>query len=483
MTDIPKHRRRRLAGAAAVATLAAGFLVGTTTTTAAAAPAAGTYQLTVARSGQCLDVVAGSKDNSALLQQWGCSGGAWQQFRLEPLGGGAYQLRNVNSDRCLDVPSGTDVVGTRIQQWSCKPAQTNQQWTLTPSRDGSYLVSSVANGLCLSIQGASTTSGAAVIQEGCTHNTNKQWTFTAAGDGGGSTGDATVAADGSGTYRTVQQAVDAIPANATSKQRITVAPGTYRGKVVVGKDKPFVELVGLGDDPADVVIVDGVSAGEGGSHRGSATMVVEGASFSADNLTVSNDHDESEPGDGDQALALYLNADRVLLDDLRLLGDQDTLLVNDATRAYVTDTYVEGTVDFIYGGGVAVFHRSTIHEKRTTGGPITAASTPADRKYGFLFYQSRITGATNNTTQLGRPWRQGAQVLYRESDLSATIRTAQPWTDMSGSTWQNARFLEYRNTGAGAGVNSNRPQLSDAQAAEYTPQKYLAGSDGWNPVG
>ncbi len=46
----------------------------------------------------------------------------------------------------------------------------------------------------------------------------------------------------------------------------------------------------------------------------------------------------------------------------------------------------------------------------------------------------------------------------------------------------DARFSEYLDTGPGATVNSNRPQLSAAQAANYTPQKYLAGSDGWNPV-
>ncbi|MEU4245104.1 pectin esterase, partial [Actinoplanes sp. NPDC026619] len=76
-----------------------------------------------------------------------------------------------------------------------------------------------------------------------------------------------------------------------------------------------------------------------------------------------------------------------------------------------------------------------------------------------------------------------AQVLFRESSLSATIATAQPWIDMSGNVWQNARFFEYKNTGSGATTNSNRPQMSDSTAANYTPQKYLAGSDGWNPIG
>jgi hypothetical protein len=53
---------------------------------------------------------------------------------------------------------------------------------------------------------------------------------------------------------------------------------------------------------------------------------------------------------------------------------------------------------------------------------------------------------------------------------------------MGDATWKNGRFFEYRNTGAGATVNSNRPQLTDAQAADYTPLQYLAGTDGWNPI-
>ena len=74
-------------------------------------------------------------------------------------------------------------------------------------------------------------------------------------------------------------------------------------------------------------------------------------------------------------------------------------------------------------------------------------------------------------------------MLFRESSLSATIATSQPWIDMSSNSWKNARFTEYLNTGSGATTNSNRPQMSSSTAANYTPQKYLAGSDSWNPVG
>jgi pectin methylesterase-like acyl-CoA thioesterase/pectate lyase len=291
----------------------------------------------------------------------------------------------------------------------------------------------------------------------------------------------TVAKDGTGRYPSVQAAIDAVPANNTSRVTITIAPGTYREVVRIPANKPYITLQGAGSTPSGVVIVYNNYAGAVGTSN-SATMFVNGHDFIAGNLTVSNDFDESTVSSGHQAVAMNVGADRSVFTNVRILADQDTLLVNDSARSYFANSYIEGTVDFIFGGGTAVFHASTIHEKRSTGGPITAASTPAGKAFGFLFYRSTITGVANAVTTLGRPWRPDAQVLYRESSLGSTVRTAQPWTDMSANPWQNGRFSEYRNTGSGATVNGNRPQLSDAQAANYTPQKYLAGTDGWNPL-
>lgn len=287
---------------------------------------------------------------------------------------------------------------------------------------------------------------------------------------------ATVAADGSGTYRTVQDAINAVPTNNTKRVVITIKPGTYREIVTIPANKPYITLQGLGSSASQTVIVNNHSNAGGYGTSNSATVFAYGHDLIVTNLTIANDY-----GEGSQAVAAHLNGDRQIFNNVRFLGNQDTLLVNDNTRAYVVNSYIEGTVDFIFGGGTAVFDRCQIYERRSTGGPITAASTPATKTYGFLFYKSTITGATTNTTQLGRPWRPDGQVLYRESTLSATIKTSQPWIDMSGNSWTNARFLEYKNTGAGATVNSNRPQLSDSQAANYTPQKYLTGTDGWNP--
>ncbi|GIM95777.1 pectinesterase family protein [Paractinoplanes toevensis] len=443
---------------------------------AATLPAAGgTYQLAVTKSGKCIDVAAGSKDNGALLQQWGCTdGAAWQQFKLTAVTSTQYQLVNVNSGKCIDIPAASKTSGVQVQQWGCVSSQTNQLFTLAANGTNTFQIINVNSGLCLSDQGASTASGAAIIQETCTSNSNKQWAFTSVS--GGSTTGAVVAADGTGQYKTVQAAIDAVPANNTTRRTITIKAGTYREIVTIPANKPYVTLQGLGSSASQTVIVNNHSSAGGYGTSGSATVFVNGKDFAATNLTMSNDY-----GEGSQAVAANVNADRSVFNNVRFLGAQDTLLVN-AGRSYYTNSYVEGTVDFIFGGGTAVFNTSSIYEKRSTGGPITAAKTDAGVTYGFLFYKCTITGAAGGKTQLGRPWGADAQVLYRESSLSAALATAQPWIDMSSNSWKNARFYEYKNTGSGATTNSNRPQMSDSTAANYTPQKYLAGTDGWNPL-
>ncbi|MEV0647108.1 pectinesterase family protein [Phytomonospora sp. NPDC050363] len=299
----------------------------------------------------------------------------------------------------------------------------------------------------------------------------------------------TVAADGSGDFRTVQQAIDAVPGGTATTIRIK--PGTYRGAITVPSTKSDVRMEGLGAEPSAVTIVENHSAGtlkpDGTTYgtSGSATATVNGRGFVATNLTIANDFDEAahagEPGH--QAVALNISSDRSQLLNVRLLGNQDTFYVKDAARVYVKGAHIEGDVDFIFGGGIAVFHNTRVHTTRRSGSSITAASTPAERPYGFLFFQCQISGdAPAASTTLGRPWRPDGSVVVRNSVLGAHIRAAQPWTDMSGNPWTGARFFEYRNTGAGAGSNGNRPQLTNAQALDHTVQRYLAGADGWNPA-
>ncbi|NUS14120.1 MAG: pectin esterase [Streptomyces sp.] len=453
---------------------------------AATAPVnGGVYELASGASGKCVDVTGASTANSALLIQIACDAAAADQH-WKVQGSTQFNLVNGNGGRCIDVPGGAATSGLQLQQYGCGDGtKTNQLWTFSASgaAPGKYLVKSVATGLCISDKDGSTAGTNPIVQETCSDIARMQWSFTYVS---GSTsppagGTPTVAKDGTGKYTTVQAAINAVPANNGSRVVITIKPGTYREVVTVPANKPFITLQGLGSSASATVIVYNNYAGAVGTSN-SASVFVNGHDFAAANLTISNDLDESTVTSGAQAVALSVSADRAVFTDVRVLADQDTLLLNNSARAYFANSYVEGTVDFVFGGGTAVFNACNIYEKRSTGGPITAGSTPADKTYGILFYKSTVTGAANNTTTLGRPWYPDAQVLYRESSLSATIATAQPWTDMSSNSWKNARFLEYKNTGAGATVNGNRPQLSDSQAPNYTPQKYLAGTDGWNPL-
>ncbi|GAA1595723.1 pectinesterase family protein [Actinoplanes couchii] len=457
------------------------LFVGIPAALAAVAPAAnGVYTIASGASGKCLDVGGASTANGGLLVQVACNTAAGDQQFTAVAQNGGFGLVNTTSAKCVDVPYSTTDQGTQLWQWTCG-ASANQTWTFTASTaaPGKYLIRSAANGLCVSDKDGSTAGNNPIVQETCSDIARMQWSFNQVSGGGTTT--ATVAADGTGTYRTVQAAVDAVPAGNTTRRIITIKAGTYREIVTVPANKPYITFEGLGTDYSKTTIINNRDAGHYGL-QGSGTVQVYGHDFAATNLTITNDYDENTYETGDQALALYLDSDRSRFSSVRLLGDQDTFLVDNNARTYFTGSYIEGTTDFIFGAGVAVFANSTIHEKRSTGGTMTAASTPDTKTYGFLFYKCTITGTGSNNTTLGRPWRQGAQVLFRESSLGNTVRTAQPWTDMSTNTWQNARFTEYKNTGSGATVNGNRLQLTDAQAANHTPQKYLAGTDGWNPL-
>ncbi|MFD9497981.1 pectinesterase family protein [Streptomyces sp. NPDC060035] len=312
----------------------------------------------------------------------------------------------------------------------------------------------------------------------------------------------TVAKDGTGRYTTVQAAVNAIPAGNTARVIVSIKPGTYRETVKIPATKQNVTLQGSGSGRGDTVIVYNNASGTrkpdgSGTYgtSGSATVAAEGNGFQARNLTVSNDFDEAAHQDmsARQAVALRTAADKVVLDSVVVTGDQDTLLLDTAAKAelgrvYMANSSVIGNVDFIFGRASAVIDRSVITLRKrwdgSSAGYIAAPSTAAGRK-GFLITDSTVEGDVSASTfHLGRPWHAGGDAsldpmaTFRDTALGAAIKPA-PWTDMSGFSWKDDRFAEYRNTGPGAGAaSSDRPQLSDSGAAEQETADWLAG---WTP--
>jgi len=305
----------------------------------------------------------------------------------------------------------------------------------------------------------------------------------------------TVARDGSGDHTTIQAAID----EATGGERvtITVRPGRYHEVVRVPADKPPIDLIGATGDRRDVVITfdnasrttrpDGSTFGTSGS----ATVTVQADDLVVRDLTIENAYvRDPDPGVRDQqAVALKTEADRIELRNVRLLGHQDTVYANAPNgrigREYFRGCSIEGDVDFIFGSATAVFDRCAIrvldHGGRTY---VTAASTADVVPFGFLVIRSRIdTDGPPGTVRLGRPWHPGGDaralghVVIRETWLDAAV-AAEPWTDMSGFSWRDARFFEYRNTGPGAGTGASRPQLRASDAASFTARTYLGD---WDP--
>ncbi|WP_038290527.1 pectinesterase family protein, partial [Acetivibrio straminisolvens] len=294
--------------------------------------------------------------------------------------------------------------------------------------------------------------------------------------------DIIVAKDSTGNFKTIQEAIDSIPSNNSKKTVIFIKNGTYKEVVTIRKNN--IHLIGESntgtiityDNYAGKLKPDGTTYGTSGS----ASFYLYGTDAILENLTIENSFDESINVNDKQAVAAYIRGDRQIIKNCIFIGNQDTLYAHSG-RQYYVNCKIIGDTDFIFGGATAVFDKCEIIST-PKGGYVTAASTDIEN-YGFLFLNCNLTSsAPKNSTYLGRPWRPNAYVVYKTCYLGDHIREV-GWTSMSGNAPENARFFEYKNTGPGAAVNSSRRQLSDAEAAKFTPENILKGPDNWNPVG
>jgi pectinesterase len=218
---------------------------------------------------------------------------------------------------------------------------------------------------------------------------------------------------------------------------------------------------------------------------GSATMAIYARDFHAKNLTISNDFDEAGGSSSVQAVALMTQNDKLIFENVRMLGNQDTLYVKTGNvdtvqRAYFKACTVEGDVDFIFGRATFVLDGCTIRQvsNRRTTGNVISPSTDARNGYGLLIINSMIVadaGVSANGIALGRAWDEGfgsmtypaatgiypnGQAVIRQSVLDAKVNAATPWsaaattsrayTSTPMGTLPANRLWEFANTGPGA---------------------------------
>ena len=280
-----------------------------------------------------------------------------------------------------------------------------------------------------------------------------------------------VARDGTGEFRNISEAIEVCRAFMDYHKVIYVKRGTYKEKLEIPTHLTNIEICGedalttiiTWDDHANIMMpsaydpiaierhptADTQHPTPGNYHPigtfRTFTLRVCGSDITLKNITIENN--SARLG---QAVALHTEGDRLRFIGCRFLGHQDTVYTGrGGTRLLFRDCYIEGTTDFIFGPSTAWFENCTIKSKANSY--ITAASTPADVEYGYVFNRCCLIADEGvSKVYLGRPWRPYAYTLFMNCTLGSHIVPAgwENWRNPDNE--KTARYAEYNNSGEGA---------------------------------
>ena len=288
-----------------------------------------------------------------------------------------------------------------------------------------------------------------------------------------------VSRDGTGNFRTLQEAIESARAFMDYTVTIYVRNGVYKEKVIVPSWVENIDIIGEDRDKTIITYDDHANINKMGTFR-TYTVKVEGSDITFKNLTIENN--AAQLG---QAVALHTEGDRLKFINCRILGNQDTIYTGAKfTRLYFKDCYIDGTTDFIFGPSTALFENCMIHSKRNSY--VTAASTPKEAKYGYVFKHCKLTAEPGvDKVYLGRPWRPYAYTLFIECELGKHIVSAgwHNWGKQSNE--ETARYMEYKNTGEGANASERvawSKQLTKKEAEAVTVDAIFGTQSNWNPI-
>ncbi|MGN8871409.1 MULTISPECIES: pectinesterase family protein [Phocaeicola] len=288
-----------------------------------------------------------------------------------------------------------------------------------------------------------------------------------------------VSRDGTGNFRTLQEAIESARAFMDYTVTIYVKNGVYKEKVIVPSWVENIDIIGEDRDKTIITYDDHANINKMGTFR-TYTVKVEGSDITFKNLTIENN--AAQLG---QAVALHTEGDRLKFINCRILGNQDTIYTGAKfTRLYFKGCYIDGTTDFIFGPSTALFEDCIIHSKRNSY--VTAASTPKEAKYGYVFKHCKLTAEPGvDKVYLGRPWRPYAYTLFIECELGKHIVLAgwHNWGKQSNE--ETARYMEYKNTGEGANASERvawSKQLTKKEAEAVTVDAIFRTQSNWNPI-
>ena len=307
-----------------------------------------------------------------------------------------------------------------------------------------------------------------------------------------------VARDGTGQFRNVTEAIEVCRAFMEYHKVIYVKKGIYKEKVIIPQWLTNIEICGEDrdqtiityDDHANIVMDARFWPAEISEQlmaMGNRAILGTFRSFTvrvdANDITFKNITIENNAARLGQAVAVHTQGDRLVFVNCRFLGNQDTVYTGmPHTRILFDHCYIEGTTDFIFGPSTAWFEDCDIYCKINSY--ITAASTPQDVAYGYIFNNCRITTAPEVTKMyLGRPWRDYGYTLFMNCELHRQI-LPEGWHHWQIEREKTARYLEYNNRGEGASTEKRvswSRQLTKKEAQQITLENVFRINDTWNP--
>lgn len=293
-----------------------------------------------------------------------------------------------------------------------------------------------------------------------------------------------VARDGTAEFRNIDDAIEVCRAFMEYHKVIFVKKGTYKEKLIVPSWLTNIEICGEDRDNTIITYDDHANVFIPGTDRKIGTFRTYTVRVDGNDITFRNITIENNAARLGQAVALHTQGDRLTFVNCRILGNQDTVYTGGInTRLYFKDCHIEGTTDFIFGPSTAWFENCTILSR--TDSYITAASTPQNVEYGYVFNRCKIVAAEGvSRVYLGRPWRPYAHTLFLNCQLGKHILPVgwHNWSNTQNET--TARYCEYDNHGEGAATKERAAwtrQLTKKEAAKVTLENVFRQNGGWIP--
>ncbi|XP_047962002.1 pectinesterase-like [Salvia hispanica] len=264
-----------------------------------------------------------------------------------------------------------------------------------------------------------------------------------------------VAKDGGGDFKTINDALASLPKRSNdSFVVIHIKAGVYSENVEIPEG--LNKIVFVGDGPSATRLTGKRSVAGGHQTYYTATLAISGEDFLGKDLGVEN----TAGPDGYQALAVRVSGDRCILHNVRMDGYQDTLCA-DTHRQYYSNCTVTGTIDFVFGNGLALFQDCTFVTRKPGPGQecVVTAQGRSDHKSNdaFIIQNSRFTAEPaflavrpRIASYLGRPWKKLSRTIIMESEIGEFIEP-KGWATWIGTFGLDTCFyVEYENRGPGA---------------------------------